>query len=73
MFVYMVGGKSVFRSAVAVHLGPKTLSMLVLLNSLVPTRQESSTQTSSVRIGSVNAHTSRGLTVGAVEVGVGEV
>lgn len=71
--MYMVGGKSVFRSAVAVLPGLMTLSMLVLLNSLDPTRQESLTQTSSVRIGSVNAHTSRDLIVGVVEVVVGEV
>jgi hypothetical protein len=70
MFVCMVGGKSVFRNAVAAPLGLKTLSVLA---SQDPTRQESSTQTSSVRIGSVNVRISRGLTVEAVVVGVGEV
>jgi len=69
----MVGGKSVCRSAVAVLPGLMTLSMLVLLNSLDPTRQELLTRISSVRIGSVNPHTSRGLIVGVVEVVVGEV
>lgn len=74
MFVCMVGGKSVFRSVVAAPPGLKTLSMLALLNSLDPTRQESSTQTFSVRIGFDSDHTLRDLTVGAVEVGVvGEV
>jgi hypothetical protein len=68
----MVGGKSVFRSAVAVLPGRMTLSMLVL-NSLDPTRQELLTRTSSVRTGSVNPHTSRGLIVGVVEMVVGEV